>query len=171
MGMPGTWMTKQGWKGRQQQNLSTTRPKSCFIYHQWRRAVKTTKSRNFWVLAEKFNLHGQKQELFVLQRSLGCKCQFSPAWSQGTAWETEKIQAGQMVGSKQLPTAAGSSKKSREEQQKIQGRAAKTQPSPTVGQGKQSLECGQQKELGTSSVLTAWKTTLLGFLIFLHRVC
>lgn len=162
------WECRAG-KGDNNKTRAQHTPKAALFMLRWRRAVKTRKSKNFWLLAERFNLHGQKQELFVLQRSLGCKSQFSPAWSQGTAWEREKIQAGQMVASKQLPTAAGSSKKIQGRAAKIQGRAAKTQPRPSVGQGKQSLECGQQKELGTSSVLTArpkkneLKNHLVGF--------
>lgn len=160
LNVAGMWKTKQGWKGRHQQDLSTPHLQNCFIYSQVKEGCKKFKNPEifrYW-----------HSGLTCMDRSRSCLSSKGP-WAANANFpqlgarsllrhsvRERKIQAGQMVGRKQLPTAAGSSKnpgksskKSREEQPKHSSIQAWDRES-------REQEAGQERKVGTSSVCTAW---------------
>lgn len=153
----GSRMTKQGWKGRQQQDFSSLwaqhTSKAALFMVKWRKAIKKIlkiqKVLDFW-----------HKDLTCLARSRSCvsskgpwaaKKPISPSSERGlcsgTAWERGEIQPGQMVGRKHLPTAAGSSKKKNNKSKEEQPKHNHIQ---LWDRENRDLQPGQEREVGTA---------------------
>lgn len=130
MGMPGKQGDVDDKAGLQRETttprfelpVSTTHLKSCFIYNQVKEGCKKNrKSRNFLNIGTKIWPAWTEAGAVCPPKVPGLQKPIYPSLERGlcsgTAWEREEIQAGQMVGRKQLPTAAGSSKNLRKSSQ------------------------------------------------------